>query len=59
MTLLRMVTLSPQLLLCPSKKQKYFFLVMVFLALFNNLFKAESLFLMKYVAEIKLPGNGI
>jgi hypothetical protein len=42
-----------------SKQETKIPLVMVYLALFNNIFKAESLFLMKYVAEIKLPGNGI
>jgi hypothetical protein len=34
-------------------------LVMVYSALFYNVFKALNLFLNKYAAEIQLPGNGI
>ncbi len=34
-------------------------LVIVYSALFYNVFKALNLFLNKYVAEIQLPGNDI
>ncbi len=51
-TLLMMVTLSPPLLLCPSKIFRHAnkntrSLVMVYLALFNNIFQALNFFLNK------------
>ncbi len=51
------VTLSPPLLLCPSKMETKIFFPL--LELFNSVFKALNLFLSKYVAEIQLPGNDI
>jgi hypothetical protein len=51
-------------LLPPSKifrhlNQNILSQVIVYSALFYNVFKALNLFLNKYVAEIQLPGNGI
>ncbi len=59
-----MVTLSPPLSLFPNKifrhgNKNTLSLVIVYLALFNNVFKAWNLFLDKYIAEIQLTGNGI
>jgi hypothetical protein len=62
-TWLLMVTLSP-----PAAVSKHEFIyrnkntlsfVMVYSALFNNVFKALSLFFNKYLAEIQLSCNGI
>ncbi len=52
------------MLLCPSKNfrrrnKNTLFIVIVYSALFNNVFTALNLFLNKYIAEIQLPGNSI
>ncbi len=62
--LLIIVTLNLPLLRCPRKifrhaNKNTLSLVMVYLALFNNIFKALNLFLNRYLAEIQLPDNGI
>ncbi len=58
-----LVTLSPPVAVSKldffAWKQNILYLVMVYSALYNNVFKALALFLNKYVAEIQLPGKGI
>ncbi len=55
-TFSKMITLSPLLLLCPSKNFRHESKNTP--SIFNNVFKTFYL-LKKYVAEIQLSGNGI